>query len=114
MILGERNIGEQAYFVDFENFKIIYRLLLRMANVYRKGLQLMQFTVKSEELSASFKEELFKSLRKSDCITQSGSKILVLLMEATAEECEEVKDRIFSQLKNFSSDQITFESEKIF
>jgi len=114
MILGERNIGEKAYFVDFENFKNIYRLLMRMAHNYNKGLQLIQFTIKSEEVAADFKEKLFKSLRKSDCITQSGNKILVLLMEATAEECEEVKDRIFSQLKNFSSDKITFESEKIF
>ena len=114
MILGERNIGEKAYFVDFENFKIIYRLLVRMASNYRKGLQLMQFTVKSENLSAEFKEALFKSLRKSDCITQSGNKILVLLMEATAEEAEEVCNRIFRQLKNFSADDIIFESEKIF
>ena len=113
MILGERNIGEQAYFVDFENFKIIYRLLARMASVNHGSLQLLQFVIKSEDFSAEFKEELFKTLRKSDCITQSGNKILVIFMEATQEEAEEVKDRIFARLESFA-DKVVFESEKIF
>ena len=113
MILAERNIGENAYFVDFENFKIIYRLLSRMAINNKKGLQLLQFTIKSENFSIAFKEELFKSLRRSDCITQSGNKILVLFMEETQEKAETVKDRIFSQLENFA-DKVIFESEKIF
>ncbi len=113
MILGERNVGEQAYFVDFENFKIIYRLLSRIASNFHRGLQLLQFVIRSEDFSAEFKEELFKSLRKSDCITQSGNKILVLFLEATQEDAEAVKDKIFSQLENFS-DKVIFESEKIF
>lgn len=114
LILGERNIGEQAYFVDFESFKIIYRFLSRLAYSHNSGLQLVQFVIESEDISATFKAELFKILRNSDCITQSGNKILVLLMETESEECEKVKDRIFSQLKNFSSDKVVFESEKIF
>ena len=115
MILGERNVEPCAYFVDFENFKIIYRLLSRMANNYRKGLQLIQFTIKSENVIEEFKEILLKSLRKSDCITQSGNnKFLVLLMEATDEECKEVCNRIFSQLKKDFSDDVIFESETIF
>ena len=114
MILGERNIGEQAYFVDFESFKIIYRFLSRLAYSSQSGLQLVQFVIKSENFSADFKAELFKTLRNSDCITQSGNKILVLLTAADTEECEKVKERIFSRLKEFSSDKVTFESEKIF
>ena len=114
MILGERNIGEQAYFVDFESFKIIYRFLSRLAYSHQGGLQLIQFIIKSEDFSAEFKAELFKTLRNSDCITQSGNKILVLLTENDSEKCEEVKDRIFSRLNDFSSDKVTFESEKIF
>ena len=109
MILGERNIGEHAYFVDFESFKNIYRLLVRIANNYKKSLRLLQFVVKSENFSAEFKEELFRILRTSDCITQSGNKILVLFMEETQEEAESVKDKIFSQLENFS-DKVVFES----
>ena len=114
MVLGERNVDEHAYFVDFESFKTIYRLLFRIAMKNKQGLQLLQFTVKSEDFSADFKAELFKHLRNSDCITQSGNKILALLTETESVECEKVKDRIFSQLKNFSSDKVSFESEKIF
>ena len=72
MILGERNIEDHAYFVDFENFKNIYRLLSRIADSYRKGLQLLQFTVKAENLSAEFKAALFENLRRSDCIDDAG------------------------------------------
>jgi len=114
MILGERNIGEQAYFVDFESFKIIYRFLSRLAYSNKSGLQLVQFVIKSEDFAAEFKAELFKTLRNSDCITQSGNKILALLTDNTTEECEKVKERIFSKLKEISSDKVTFESEKIF
>ena len=113
MILGERNIGDKAYFVDFENFKIIYRLLLRVANNYGTGLQLIQFTVESDDFPAEFKAELFQILRNSDCITQNGNKILVLLIESTKKSAEEVRDKIFLQLENFS-DKVAFESEKIF
>ena len=114
MILAERNVENTAYFVDFENFKIIYRLLSRIASSHGNGLQLLQFTVKSENFSAEFKAKLFKILRKSDCITQSGNKILVLIMEKTVEESQEVCEKIFSQMKDFSADEVTFESEKIF
>ena len=114
MILSERNVEDSAYFVDFENFKIVYRLLYRMAKNSKLGLQLLQFTVKSENVAADFKEKLFQLLKQSDCITQSGNKILVLLTEATADEAAEVKDKIFSRLENFSDDEIAFESEKIF
>ena len=114
MILSERNVDEHAYFVDFESFKIVYRLLFRLSNNYKGGLQLLQFTVKTEDISAEFKAELFKTLRNSDCITQSGNKILVLLTENDSAKCEEVKDRIFSGLKDFSSDKVVFDSEKIF
>ena len=114
MILSERNVDEHAYFVDFENFKIVYRLLYRMALTYNRGLQLIQFTVKSENFSAEFKAELFKTLQKNNCVTQSGNKILVLLTDTNEEDCEEVKEGIFSRLKNFSSDKVAFESEKIF
>ncbi|MBR0260180.1 MAG: diguanylate cyclase [Selenomonadaceae bacterium] len=114
MILAERNIEPGAYFVEFEDFKKIYRLLSRMADNYKKGLTLMQFTLPEKSFAEEFKEILLKSLRKSDCVTQSGNKFLVLLMEATEEESDKVKKRIFSRLKNFFVDNIGFEREGIF
>ena len=113
MILGERNVEAGAYFVEFEIFKQIYQLLSRMVDNYKKGLVLMQFTLSAEDFAEEFKEILIQSLRKSDCVTKSGKKFLVLLMETTAQESDSVKDRIFSQLKNFSAAEIEFERETI-
>lgn len=113
MILGERNVEAGAYFVEFEAFKKIYRLLARMAENYKKGLVLMQFTLAEENFVEEFKEVLIRSLRRSDCVTRSGKKFLVLLLEATELEAEGVRNRIFSRLKNFTAREIIFEREKI-
>lgn len=83
MILGERNVPDSPYFVDFDNFKNIYRLLSRIAKNLNLPLRLIQFTVKSENISVNFKSELFNCLQNSDCITQSGSKIFVLIIGQT-------------------------------
>lgn len=113
-ILGERYVEPGAYFADFENFKIIYRLLSRMADNYRKGLSLIQFTLADENFSKEFKEVLIHSLRKSDCVSQSGkTKFFVLLIEATADECPLIKDRIFAKLEKSLTDKILFECEQI-
>ena len=111
MILGERNIESGAYFVDFEAFKVVYRILVRTD--YKKGLMLVQFTVE-DSLSEEFKEILVHSLRKSDCATQHGNKFLILLQEATESESEIVKNRILSRLEVNLAVGIKFECEKIF
>lgn len=113
MILSERNLESGAYFVSFETFKQIYQLLARMVDNYQKGLVLMQFTLADKKLSEEFKEILIHSLRRSDCVTQNGEKFLVILMEATPKESEEIKDRIFSKLKKYPAEKISFEEEKI-
>ncbi|MBQ3434811.1 MAG: hypothetical protein IJG24_07190, partial [Selenomonadaceae bacterium] len=66
-----------------------------------------------ESIAPEFKEVLIHSLRKSDCVTQSGKKFLVLLMEATESESEVVRQRIFSRLKDDLAKQVIFEREKI-
>ena len=114
MILGERNVEPGAYLVDFETFKKIYRLLARMADNYKKGLTLLQFTLSAEISAEEFKEVLLRSLRKSDCVTQNGNKFLVLLMEATELEGDLVKDRIFSRLNPPFAEKISFEREDVF
>ena len=114
LILGERNVEGGAYFVEFEDFKKIYRLLARMENNYKKGLVLVQFTLTDESFAEEFKETLTRSLRKSDCVTCNGKKFLVLLMEATEEESEIVKERIFKRLDKNLIKKIIFEREKVF
>ncbi|MBQ6759639.1 MAG: diguanylate cyclase [Selenomonadaceae bacterium] len=113
LILGERNVEAGAYYVEFDIFKKIYQLLARMVDNYKKGLVLMQFTLDDESIAPEFKEVLIHSLRKSDCVTQSGKKFLVLLMEATESESEVVRQRIFSRLKDDLAKQVIFEREKI-
>ena len=113
MILGERNVEAGAYFVEFETFKKIYRLLTRMAESYKKGLVLMQFTLAEEKSAEEFKDVVIHALRRSDCVTQSGKKFLVLLPEATELEADGVRNRIFSRLKNFNAREIIFEREKV-
>ena len=114
LILAERNIEAGAYFVEFEDFKKIYRLLVRMTDNYKKGLTLMQFTLPDENFAAEFKEILISSLRRSDCISKNGNIFLVILIEATEEESDGVKDRIFSRLSKNLATTISFEREKIF
>lgn len=113
MILGERNVETGAYFVEFEAFKKIYRLLARMADSYKKGLVLMQFTLAEENFAEEFKDVVIRSLRRSDCVTRSGKKFLILLPEATEVEADGVRNRIFSRLKNFNVRNVIFEREKI-
>ena len=104
MILEERNIERSAYFVDFEQFKIIYRLLVRMSNIYDKGLALMQVTADEK-----FRETLLHSLRNSDCVTHSGDKLLVLLQEVNEDDIDSIKNRLMKGGENISC-----EVEKIF
>ena len=111
MILGERNIESGAYFVDFEGFKTVYRILVRTNN-YKKGLTLVQFTLE-DNFTEEFKEILIHSLRKSDCVTQNGNKFLILLQEATESESEIVRDRIFSRLEEHLLEKISYERTKI-
>ena len=115
MILNERNVENGAYFVGFENFQSIYRLLVRMVDNSQKGLQLIQFTVDEEKFVDRFKEILTSSLRKSDCVTQSGkSTFLVLFTEATSAEGEIMKNRIVGKIKNVTDFKISYSTEKIF
>ncbi len=113
MILAERNAESGAFFVEFETFKKIYRLLVRVAESCKKNLVLVQFTLTEENFAEEFKEILIGSLRRSDCVTMCGKKFLALLPEATEFEADYMKSKIFSRLKNFSARQIIFEREKI-
>lgn len=112
MILGERNNESGAYFVEFEIFKQIYRFLVRLAENYKLGLILMQFTL-SANFSEEFKEILLHSLRKSDCVTQNGKKFLALLPEITEKDSESVKKRIISRLDKNLAANLEIELEKI-
>lgn len=114
MIFSERNVEPGAYVVDFDTFKKIFQLLARMADSFAKGLTLLQFTLPEESSAEIFSDVLIHALRRSDCVSNSGKKFFVLLIEATEAESEIVRDRIFSRLEKSFAEKISFEREKIF
>lgn len=101
MILGERNQKPGAYIIDFEQFKVIYRLAVRIVANYQKGIQLLQLTLADENAANEFLEVLSHCLRRSDCVTQHGAnQFFVLLLEANRDDVELVKRRIFESWQN--------------
>ena len=100
LILGERMIGNSAYFVEINGFKEIYRILVRLVRNYRRDVQIMQITLNTENSDAldSFRELLLNSLQPSDCVTQNGKKqFLVLMPETHIEECDGIEQKISSR-----------------
>ena len=112
MILGERNKPSGAYVIEFEQFKMIYRLAVRLVDNYQKGIQLLQFTLDDASASEEFLDLLSRSLRRSDCVTQHGSnQFFVLLMSAMQDDVEIVKRRI---LERWGADRpLQIESSKV-
>lgn len=119
MIFGERNRKAGAYFLSTDDFKTIYRFLCRLVESYEKDVQLMHITIETQNQSNvdKFRETLLKTLRRSDCVTQTGGTgFLLMLMEARSKESEIIKDRIMAnwQKVDISSEcNITFETEDI-
>ena len=97
LILGERAIGNGAYFVEINGFKEIYRMFVRLVRNYRRYVQIMQITLNTENSDAldRFRELLLNNLQPSDCVTQNGKKqFLVLMPETHIEECDGIEQKI--------------------
>ena len=100
LILGERMIGNGAYFVEINGFKEIYRMFVRLVRNYRRDVQIMQITLNTENSDAldRFRELLLNCLQPSDCVTQNGKKqFLVLMPETHIEEIEDIEQKITSK-----------------
>ena len=98
-ILGERHSEPGALLMDFNRFQGIYQFLARQDNNRRKHIQLLQFTLNSEQpeegVAEQFRDMLRHSLRSSDCVMQNGvSQFFVLLMNAGEEECRILEARL--------------------
>lgn len=96
MILGERNRQRGAYAVGFENFRTIYRFLIRTIENYHYQTELVLYTLNGDaEAIERFGESLGRSLRRSDVYTKNGAnQYLVLLLEIVEEDMETVLTRI--------------------
>ena len=114
---GERNLTDDAYFVELNDFKTVYRLAVRLVHNYKKNIQFLALAAETDNDSdvEELKNLLKKILRKSDCITQSGkNEFYILLMETTTEEVKFVKGRILGKIKasdKISDLQINFRDE---
>ena len=115
-ILGERNEQQGAYFVEMENFKAIYRMSVRLVNNYKKDIQFMKISLKNKSLVDEMKKLLMKTLRRSDCATQTGNSIYILLMETPEDNTQFVEERIREKIKSsekLSEAEINFYYESV-
>ena len=96
MILGERNRQRGAYELGFENFRTIYRFLVRTIENYHYKAELVLYTLNGDaEAVDRFGEVLGQSLRRSDVYTKHGAnQYLVLLLEIVENDMNTVLTRI--------------------
>ncbi|MBR0281829.1 MAG: hypothetical protein IJQ81_09580, partial [Oscillibacter sp.] len=96
MILGERNRQRGAYELGFENFRTIYRFLVRTIENYHYKAELVLYTLNGDaEAVDRFGEVLGQSLRRSDVYTKHGAnQYLVLLLEIVENDMSTVLTRI--------------------
>ena len=104
-ILEERNRKKGAYELGFENFRSVYRFLIRSIENYHRQVELILFTLHEQgdgtEALDRFGETLGSSLRRSDVYTRSGDNQYMALLSETGEENESViLDRV---LKNWEA-----------
>ena len=114
-ILGERNAARNAYQLEPEAFKIVYRFVVRLAATYKKDFQLMTISIDSndETVFDEITELLKYNLRVSDCFTRGGkNQFVVLLPETKLTELNFMKLKLSAKIaasKNLSKHKVTFE-----
>ena len=105
VILEERNRQPGAFQMGFENFRCVYRYLIRCIENYHRPMELIHFAVELdkadgrdlERVSDAFREAMAKSLRRSDIYMESGKgRYLVLLSEMRGENEDVIISRVMS------------------
>ncbi len=96
MILDERNVGSEALWLGQEEFRSIYRYMLRFFRRYHEGAFRLLFSVTPREASLSneeflsamtrFGDILKTTLRNSDIMMQSDSSHYLLLLPMVSGE----------------------------
>ena len=104
--MSRTDSGRGAYLLDFESFHHVYNFIRRFVERSSREVQTVLFTVSengdSDVTESEFALELlekaiFTSLRRSDVSTRYSSKqIIVILMDADAENGDLVSERIIS------------------
>ena len=100
MILEERNRQKGAYELGFENFRTLYRFIVRSMENYHYDAEFALFSFAADAPAAavdSFGDLLRQTLRRSDVYTKSGkSQYMVLLPQPGADHGAGIIDRILS------------------
>lgn len=95
VILEERNRKKGAYELGFEQFRSVYRFVIRAIENDRRAVKLAMFTLRHGAAAEGFGEALGGSLRRSDVYTRSGNtQYLVLLTDMEASDDQPILDRV--------------------
>ncbi len=116
-ILGERTKEKGAFVLPFEQFRSVYRFLVRLNANYGTRSWLVTLNIRLEDgldsakICEDFLSALRPSLRKSDVVTESArGQFLVLLMHSEFENIDMILDRIRVAWKNLGG-SLLLESE---
>ena len=124
-ILAERSRERGAFALPYEQFKLLYRFLVRVESNYHKENRLIIFTIKSKESDEINQELIYatqrfydtacSSLRASDVVTQRGkNQVMVLLLEANQVDSKMVIDRVVTNWQEAEKEyELTSEMEII-
>ena len=104
-ILAERSREKGAFALSYEQFKLMYRFLVRVESNYHKENRLIIFTLRSREseeidqelvyATRRFYDTACSSLRASDVVTLRGkNQVMVLLLEANLVDSKMVIERV--------------------
>ena len=98
--IAESNKGVGSYIVDDNNFKSIYRFVLRLLERLDKKAQLVRFELKSRfnmidpDGMNDFVSVIQRCLRRGDIICRNGNQLFVLLIGTDAEGGDYVAKRL--------------------
>ncbi len=102
-VLGERSRKKGAYCLPYDDFRLLYRFLVRVESNYHKVNRFLVFSLDTQEKEDESYQDAFRqlyevvssSLRASDVVTERGKGyVLVLLLEAGALDSRLVIERI--------------------
>ncbi len=108
MLMGERNPARGAFLLTPDQFRPVYRFIIRVVSNYKKNVHLLLYTIKPEdendadEAAEGFIEQVRPSLRESDVITRySKNQILIAILNAQPQDVRVVTDRIDDRWHNY-------------
>lgn len=95
-VIGERNEGKGAYFVNFDRMQVLYRYLKReslrgrKATFARISLSHKDNGTVTDEARETIEDTLIRGLKKNDVVSVFSGNYFVLVSDAEVSECEEI------------------------